>query len=49
MREIYYLMKNTLTVKQLKAQKSENATRNACIDHTPAEELRGQDGKSHIT
>ena len=51
MREIYYLMKNTLIVKQLKAHaiKSENATRNACIDHTPAEELRSQDGKSHIT
>ena len=31
------------------AIKSENATRNACIDHTPAEELRSQDGKSHIT
>ena len=31
------------------AIKSENANRNACIDHTPAEELRRQDGKSHIT
>ena len=31
------------------AIKSENAARNACIDHTPVEELRSQDGKSHIT
>ena len=31
------------------AIKSENVTRNACIDHTPAEELGSQDGRSHIT
>ena len=31
------------------AIQSENATRNACIDHTSAEEPRSQDGKSHIT
>ena len=31
------------------AIKSKNATRIACIDHTLAEELRSQDGKSHIT
>ena len=54
MREIYYLVKKTLIVKRNnwaveRAIKSENATRNTCIDHTPAEELRSEDGKSHIT